>query len=925
MRKLLIISSVLVVITGLIVFALTNLNSLVASNKDQILQQVEQTLGREVEIQEIGLTVWGGIGARLTQFRIADDPAFSPDDFISANDLQVNVALLPLLSQEIQVTRIILHQPRIQIIRNAQGRFNLASLAQGDQAAQESAPPDNAESPSASSSDASSAAAIPLLIALVDIEGGDVRYIDKQDGTDFRLTQLDLRANDLSLDQPVFIELAAAVLGEQQNVTIEIQVGPVGPALEDADQISQIPLKGTAALSQLDLETLQKALPQIAQQIPPGLGISGPLNLKTDFAGRVGAVNLSNIDLQATVFDANEPNIQVSGSFGPVGTEVANPLEESSVDVDVSFGPVALERLQQFGPLAGQLPPDLSIEGPLSVTAHASGTLNNLALTSLLEASSSSIRFGELLTKPSGTSLTLTTHARLTPEAVSLQEGKLNFHTLELTVSGTIGLGNPPAVDITLDSNQVELADLQPLLPLLQAYGLSGNFETHMKIAGQLDADTLPQINGTISLQNGGATIAQLPQPVTDMQTSITFTGQGAKLTNTSARIGQSQFQLDAHLEQFNPLKLQYELNAPLLRMADLQSVDSPGDSEDALQNIHATGRAWMQGDELRHEGKLTCQQGSVAQIAYTDFQLDSSLANQIAKIDSFKVQAFQGTIQGTGQYAFGMDQPQFSVTSQVTALNLTQLFRAALPLSDQMVQGIASLDLSLSGRGQTWDDIKPTLQGQGKAEIADGAVLDLNIAEGVLSGLTRISGLSFAISPTVRDKYPAIFTSAHTEFDELESRFSLGDSKINLDSLRIAARDFMMQGTGWLDFDQHVDLKATISLSKTLSADIIKGTKEIKYIANEEDRLELPFTLRGIMPGVTPTPDVAYLGTLLQRAATNALQERLLDKFLPTKREDTQQQKASGVGQTGEASQEKKPSLQEQLIQKGLDSLFGR
>ena len=553
------------------VFALTNLNSLIAGNKDRILQQVEHILGREVEIQEIGVTVWGGIGARLTQFRIAEDPAFSPDDFISANDLQVNVALLPLLSQEIQVTRIILHQPRIQIIRNEQGQFNFASLAQGGQAAQEAAPADSAESSSESSS-ASASAAIPLLIALVDIEGGAVRYIDKQDGSDFSVTQLDLRANDLSLDQPVFIKLAAAVLAEQQNVAIEIQVGPVGPALENADQI---PLKGTAALNQLDLETLRKALPQIAQQIPPGLGTSGPINLKADFAGRVGAVDLSNIDLQATVFDANEPNIQVTGSFGPVGAEVANPVEESNLDVDVSFGPVALERLQKFGPLAGKLPPDLSLGGPISVTAHASGTPKNFALTSLIEASSSAIRFGELLTKPSGTSFALTTQARVTPEAVSFQEVKLNFHTLELTARGTIGPGNPPTLDITLDSNQVELGDLQPLLPLLHAYGLSGNFETHMKIAGQLDADTVPQINGTISLRNGGATIAQLAQPVTDMQTSITFTGQGAQLTNTSARIGQSQVQLDAHLEQFKPLKLQYELNAPLLRMADLQSADS--------------------------------------------------------------------------------------------------------------------------------------------------------------------------------------------------------------------------------------------------------------------------------------------------------------------------------------------------------------
>ena len=73
MRKLLIIGAVLLVVIGLLAFALINLNSLIASNKERILHQVEQTLGREVEVQKIGVTLWGGIGARLTQFRVADD------------------------------------------------------------------------------------------------------------------------------------------------------------------------------------------------------------------------------------------------------------------------------------------------------------------------------------------------------------------------------------------------------------------------------------------------------------------------------------------------------------------------------------------------------------------------------------------------------------------------------------------------------------------------------------------------------------------------------------------------------------------------------------------------------------------------------------------------------------------------------------
>ena len=914
MRKLMILGAVLLIVIGLVVFALVNLNSFIASNKNQMLAQVQQKIGREVEVQEIGVTLWGGIGARLSQFRVADDPAFSTEDFVSAEDLQINVALLPLLSQEIEVTRIILRRPQIQVIRDEQGEFNFTGLTQAAANAQDGAP---------QTGEGTSSDPLPLLVALLDIEAGDVRYIDRQAGSDFHVTQLDLRAEDVSLDKAVTVELDAAVLSDQQNVSVDVQAGPVGSAL---DNTNNIPLSGAAELSQLDVETLQTNLPQIAQQIPPGLGISGPLTLKTDFSGRVGAVNLSNINVQASVFDASAPNVKLTGSFGPVGAEVSNPLTESAVDADVALGPILFERLQQFGPLVGKLPSELSAEGPISITAHASGPPNNLAITSLVEAISSSIRFGELLNKPSGNILALSTQARVTQEIVALQELKLNFHTLELTASGNVGLGDSPSLDLRIDSNQTELGEFQSVLPLLQEYGLTGSFETHMQIAGPLGAEKLPQVNGTLSLQNGGATPAQLPKPVTDINLSATFTGQGAQLPNTAARIGDSQLQLDARIERFQPLKADYELRAPILRMADLQ----PQESEDTLQNIHATGQVLLQGENLRHTGKLTSKQGSVAQVGYTDFQLDSSVANQVAKIDNFKFHALEGTVQGSGQYAFGTEQPEFSMASQVDALNLNEFFRSALPQVDQAVQGIASLNFNVSGSGQAWDDIQPTLQGQGEAEVVDGAVLDLNIAEGVLTGLTGISGLSLILSQKVRDKYPAIFTSPHTEFDELKSQFSLSESKIHLDSLRIAARDFMTQGTGWMDFEQQLNLNASLALSKALSTDMIQDVKELKYISNEDGRVEVPFSLLGVIPGVTPAPDAAFIGNLIQRAATKAIQEnvqeKILDKLLPSKKQEASPESSDTTqAQTAPQEPEDTPRLEEQLLQKGLDSLFGR
>ncbi len=919
MRTLLIIGAVLLVAVCLLAFALINLNSLIASNKDRILYQVEQRLGRKVEVQEIGVTVWGGIGARLIQFRIADDPDFSTEAFVRADDLQVNVALWPLLSQEIQVSRLILHSPQIQLIRDEQGQFNFTTLSQTATAST----PQETPQETLQESEETAAPPLLLLVAFLDIQNGDIRYMDQQAGTDFRVTQLDLRAHDVSLDEPIRLELDAAVLSDQQNISLDVQAGPVGQELEHP---RTIPLDGVVTIRQLDVNTLQQALPDIAQHIPSGLGISGPLSLKTEVSGRVGALHLSNIDLQAAIFDSGDPNLQVTGSFGPIGVEVPDPLAESTLNATVTLGPLALERVRQFGPVSEHLPPNLSVEGPVSVTVQANGTPTNLALTGQVEATDSVLRFGEFFNKPSGRVFTLSTQTRLTPQAAAFQKLTLNLHTLTLTASGNVGF-DAPTLDLTVDSNQAELAELRDLLPLLQDYGAAGTFETHLRVAGPLTTEQFPKLTGTLSLQDGSATPEQLAKPLTDIQTAITLTGQGAELAKTTARIGESALQLEAQVGQFQPLKAAYELHAPVLRLADLQ----PQASEDRLEAVSATGRVWRQGDDLRHAGQLSSKQGRVAQVHYTDLQLDSSVADQVAKIDSFKLHAFEGTLDGSGQYHFGAEPPHMAVTAQVDALDLATFFRSALAQTDPPVQGTATLDFTVSGRGHTWDALGPALHGRGKAEITDGALREFNLAEGVLSGLTGVPGLSLVLPQQLREKYPEIFASPHTEFDEFAGQFSLGNGKIKLDRLHITARDFRTRAEGWMDFEQQVDATASLTLSQTLSSDLMRVTKELRYIANAEDRVEIPFALAGVFPAVRPTLDAQQIGTLIQRAATRALQdvvqEKILDRLRPAKKkqQDRAAQQADSSDRTASEQPDKAPSLEEQLLQKGLDVLFGR
>ena len=98
MRKWLIASSILLVLIVVAFIALLNVNALIARNKGYLIEQAEGALGRKISVDQVQATIFSGIGARLTNFAMADDPAYASGDFVRAKDLQVIVKFWQLLS-----------------------------------------------------------------------------------------------------------------------------------------------------------------------------------------------------------------------------------------------------------------------------------------------------------------------------------------------------------------------------------------------------------------------------------------------------------------------------------------------------------------------------------------------------------------------------------------------------------------------------------------------------------------------------------------------------------------------------------------------------------------------------------------------------------------------------------------------------------
>jgi len=288
MKKWLIAAGAAVVVMIVVtLLALANLNSLINRNKDYLLARAQESMGRTMTVGEIGLTLWGGIGVRLKQFSLSDDPAFSSEPFVRAADLQVNMKLLPLLfKRELEIRNMVLHRPVINVLRDNSGQFNFATIG-GEKEKKDKAEKEKKERTGERGAPPS------LAVSLVDVDDGEIHYKDAAEGVDFHATQLDFKVKDINFERPIDVDLKAAVLGAaKQNFRLKGRIGPLGPKADFSD----LPVDGDVELDTIALENLEKTLPGVSKKLPKDVALAGSVGVKSRVTGRFGKNVLPDVN-----------------------------------------------------------------------------------------------------------------------------------------------------------------------------------------------------------------------------------------------------------------------------------------------------------------------------------------------------------------------------------------------------------------------------------------------------------------------------------------------------------------------------------------------------------------------------------------------------------------------------------------------------
>jgi AsmA protein len=292
------------------------------SFRTKIQSTLTQSLGRNVTIGKLDLSVWsGGLVAENTV--IADDPRFSKQPFVQADSVTIKVEMLPLLfHKELVIRGFAMKSPKIQLLRAVNGTWNYSTIGSNSQQASQSA---------------ETKQAFPnLTVGEVNIENGRITVGDGPDTTGAASTpsrvyeSVNLKVKDFAFTK-TFPFTASTNLPAGGSVSVNGTAGPINQ--QDA---SATPFAGHLEIKHLD--------PLAAGFVDASDGVTGTVDsLILDAAWNGTQMHVSKLLVDSprlTLVNSNAPKKPKPAGTNAEGTSM---LENLSVDdAQVKNGTITL-------------------------------------------------------------------------------------------------------------------------------------------------------------------------------------------------------------------------------------------------------------------------------------------------------------------------------------------------------------------------------------------------------------------------------------------------------------------------------------------------------------------------------------------------------------------------------------------------------
>jgi len=860
MRKLAIAIAIILVLGVIAVLILPSVID-VNSYHDRIQAEMQTKLGRPVTLGRLHLSILPLYFSAESPV-IGEDPSFRTGKaFAEANEVDVSAALWPLLHGDVQISSLELKQPKIELVRNAQGAWNFSSLGNNTPAGQ----------PPAGTNQAFSLQDMKITdgtVALTDYQKRQPRAI---------YDHIDLRLMGYAPGH-AFDLIAAAHLPGQGAQLIKLQ-GTAGP-INNAQGINT-PFDGSLELSEVSLSGLQKFLNSASLENTDAI-ISGKANLKNQ-AGKFdsdGSLKLDqprvhghdlgypisadykvSDDLNADRLNIEKGNLKLGNTpLTITGTMNMQPTP-SQIDLRINASNVSIQEVAQLAADFGTaFSPGMKIAGQLTADLHAQGAANQPAMNGSLQGRNLEIS-GKDLRDPVKVPII---DLALTPTEV--RSNDFSASTGSTTVTGRFALSqytsNSPLVDADLHTGR---ADLGEFLSIAKAYGVSaadgvsgsGIISLNLHATGPIKNSAGMNFSGNGMLQNAQIRTPSLTAPLKIGNANLTFSQNSAVLQNVAMALGSTNATGSLTLSNFDNPKVQFTLAADKLIASEWQKIFAASGTQSAESRNQfwnfvpqAEAAAVPQSsiiNRMTGSGKV-----SIGTLLYDDLVMNNVQSN--VALDHGVIRMDPVT-SGLGQ---GQQSGSIVIDARSTPITYAVNMRADKVDANQLLSSVSNLKKTLYGLlaangnanfSSGSDNIARTLNGNFNVNLTNGKLANVD----VLYQLANVG--KFLSTGKNISQHP------FTNVAKMTGNFNVRNGIAQTNDLQAVIDGATMSGNGAISMvDNSVNMHVTAVLTKAMT-DSIGGINGVggymtTALANRNGELVMPVLVSGSLSNPRIVPD---------------------------------------------------------------------
>jgi hypothetical protein len=269
---------------------------------------------------------------------------------------------------------------------------------------------------------------------------------------------------------------------------------------------------------------------------------------------------------------------------------------------------------------------------------------------------------------------------------------------------------------------------------------------------------------------------------------------------------------------------------------------------------------------------KVASSSGILAKVPYSGLAVDGAYVDSRVTIASLTAAAFNGTIGASGLAILG-NIPRVELNINADGIDLQRALESQKAKAAETIRGHLSGNLRITGAGRTFDEIRPTLRGQGGAETSDGGLVGVNVVAEALGKINILPGIGAIVPASVIANHPELFKSNDTAIDQARLTFTVYGPRLTSHDIAAYTADYTILGDGWFDMDKNLDLAARILLSRPFSRQLVAARRNAKYLEAQSGQIEIPLRISGRLPKPAVMPDT---GTLARRVGSHAIEDQL-------------------------------------------------